>query len=183
MIRALFQFWRQALHQVHFKRAWFAALGIWLLVLVIFLAFWIPSAHREATLRESIQQEKETRLQAGRAQEEAVSYDRLSRLDDELEKKRVVPVTQARLIAEVTQLAAKEGLKLVSQDFEEDPKNRQVFHQTLILSGRYPALRQFLAETEKLPVLTVADQLRLDRENSGLVRATLLLVTYGGSGR
>jgi hypothetical protein len=179
---SILAFCRYALRQPKVKRAAWAAclwLGLDLLVLAL---FWGPAAFQHHRLEKGIQDYRRSEREARQAVENSRRYEELVKRAANLEAKWETPVSQAGLIESLTRLCAKNGLRVVSQDFDVTPAKGggQSFRQNLALVGSYSSLRRFLAGLEGLPSLTVVEQSRLERESEGAsrIRASLQLSTF-----
>jgi hypothetical protein len=178
----LLGFCRYALLQPKVKRAAWAAC-LWLaLDLLVLALFWGPAAFQHYRLEKGIQDYRRAEREARQAAENSQQYGELVKRAAGLEAKWETPVTQAGLIESLTRLSAKNGLRVVSQDFDVPPAKGggQSFRQNLALEGSYASLRHFLAGLEILPSLTVVEQSRLEREgeDASRVRASLQLSTF-----
>jgi hypothetical protein len=175
-------FFRYALLHPKVKRAALAASFFLVLDLVLLAVFWGPAAFRYYRLEKGIEDFRQAEKTTQQAREEAQLYGQLVKRVKVLESKWDTAVTQSGLIKSLTKLSAKNGLKVVSQDFDVAAARGggRSFKQNLALVGTYTSLRRFLEDLENLPTLTVVQQARLERvgEAGGQVRAILQLCTY-----
>jgi Tfp pilus assembly protein PilO len=178
----LLSFCRYALLHPKVKRAAWAACLLLALDLLVLALFWGPIAFQHYRLEKGIRDYRRAEREARQAQENSRQYEQLVKRAGSLEAKWETPVTQAQLIESLTRLSSKNGLKVISQDFDVAPARGggQSFRQNLALVGGYTSLRRFLTGLESLPSLTVVEEARLEREGEGLsgVRASLQLSTF-----
>jgi hypothetical protein len=169
------------LHPKVKKAAWAACLCLVLDLLVLAL-FWGPVAFQHHRLEKGIRDYRRAEREARQAVENSQQYEQLVKRAASLEAKWETPVTQSELIESLTRLSSKNGLKVISQDFDVTPGKGggQSFRQNLALAGSYASLRHFLAGLENLPSLTVVETARLEREGlaGSEVRASLQLSTF-----
>jgi Tfp pilus assembly protein PilO len=171
-----------ALKHPKMKMAFGTALGLGALDLLVLAFFWWPSAYQHHQWVKKTDDCRREQLEAGRAQETALRYGKLSKRVRLLETKWETAATQSALIESINRLASKDGLRVVSQDFEmENAKSGgKSLKQGLSLTGSYGSLKQFLADLENLKTLTVVEQARLERAGEGgsRVQAVLKLRTF-----
>ena len=175
-------FCRYALKHPKVLRAARASAFFLALDLLVLVFFWGPLAFEHHRLVKGIGDYREAVLRDRRAREEGLRYGRLVGRVKVLEAKWSTPVTQAQLIESLTRLSRKNGLKVVSQDFDVDPAKGggRTFKQNIALVGSYSSLRRFLADLENLATLTTVEKARLERagDSGAEVRAVLELSTF-----
>ncbi len=182
--RQIVEFCFYSLKHPRVKVAAVAAIFIFGVNLILFLFFCMPAALQNHRLQRAIDDHQSKILEINRAQTLADRYENLSKRVSVLETKWASPNTQSELIRSLDRLAAKEGLKVVSQDFDLQPSggSGKCFVQNITLTGNYVSLKKFLDELENLPTLTLVEQARLERIGEGVqVRANLELTTYNKS--
>jgi len=152
--------------------------------LILFGFFYMPVALRNHQLQKAIDDHQNKISEINREQALIGRYENLSKRVSFLETKWAASNSQSELIRSLDRLAAKEGLKIVSQDFDLQPSGTggKCFVQNITLLGNYKSLKIFLDELENLPTLTLVEQARLERVGEGAqIRANLELTTYSKS--
>lgn len=162
-----------------------AALSLAALNLALVAFYWVPSAWRHHQAASAIESLRRSRLEAEQAGDLFRRYQDLLKRAGVLEAKWKTPASQSSLVGALDRLAAKNGLKVLSQDFNAgtSKKGGTVLEENLSVVGAYPSLRHFLADLEGLKTLTVVEEARLERaeEEGGRVRAILKLSTFSRS--
>jgi hypothetical protein len=182
--RQVLEFFFYSLKHPKVKLATGAAVFFLVLDLILFCFFWLPVALQNHRLQKGIEDHQKEVLEISRAQALADRYEYISKRVNILESKWASPVSQSELIRSLDRLAAREGLKVISQDFDLHPSvgNGECFIQNITLIGNYRSLRKFLDDLEDLSTLTLVEQARLERVGDGAhVRANLVLTTYNKS--
>lgn len=167
------------------RHGMFAVLAAALLALVIMLAWWGPAQREHAQLLHSIDARRAAMVegvrsaQVARAQREALPVVAL------LEKKLQAHSGQAELIQGIARLAARRGVRVVSQSFDEGKAQRgdAAIYLELGLLGDYPSLRRLMGDLAALPmwIEVVEERLELVNASGGQVKAQMRLLTYRGT--
>lgn len=164
------------------RHAMFALLAAAILCIVIVLAWWGPAKREQAQLSQNIDAKRAAMVaavrtaQVAQAQREALPAVAL------LEKKLEVRTGQADLIQGIARLAAKRGVRVLSQSFDEGRvqySDAQLYLE-LGLLGDYASLRKLMSDLATLPMWIEVVEARLERTGEGgaLVRAQMRLLTY-----
>lgn len=160
--------------------------GLCCLDLLVAAFFFCPAAWRHHQLAGGIAAYRNSQREAAEARQRALQYGELLQRVSVLEEKWKAPAAQSALISAVNRFASRNGLRVVSQDFESEKTKTGVesLNQEISLQGSYRALRGFLADLEDLGTLTVVEQTRLERAGQGgnSLRAVLKLRTFSPGG-
>jgi len=145
------------------------------------LAAWWPAQRGNAALETEIAAKRRTLSQTRQAQELVGAYAKAAKEVALLERKLEHAATQAQLVESFARLAARHGVKVVGETYDE---GRSAAAQTglsaeLSVQGAYPALRDFLRELSALPTWSEVQEVRLETaRESGLQKGRIRIMTY-----
>lgn len=150
---------------------------IWMGVAAI---WWLPAHHQHAQLAAKIATRRAMIVNAARAASVADAARKAQAGLALFEKKLAAHAGQAELIRDVARLAAKRGMHVVSQSFDEGRSQQGdgSLYLNLGLTGRYPALRHLVADFAGLPLWLEVVEVHIEQTGAGRVRAQLRLLTY-----
>lgn len=174
---------RYALRSPAVRHALWALLATALAGAVIALGWWGPARREQAQLQAQLDARRVALVQAQQQQQAMrAQQDVLPRLAA-LESKLRAQTSQAELIQGIAALAARRGVRVVSQSFEEgrpQPGQAQPLYLDLGLVGDYVALRHWMADLATLPpwLEILEERLEPAAQGGSLVRAQLRLLTY-----
>jgi len=157
-----------------------AAAALAILLLVVF-AYWRPAYDRYAALAGRVESLRKDLVGAMRDEALARTYDKTRKDIVRLEKKLDAESGQAALVDNVTNLARKSHVSVISESYEEGHEDSGYvpLFQVIALEGGYDDIRQFLSGVQRLPTWTVVRETRLERmHHSRAIKAILTLVTY-----
>ncbi len=162
-----------------------AALASFLLLILaagVAFGYWWPANRQHSILMAAIDSQRRTAVEVMQAAHVTHAY-RSAQSDVELlEWKLDAAGGQSDLVKSIERIAAKRGVRIVSQSYEEArPKgDYAVLILDIGLRVTYPALREFLADVDTLPVWIEVQEMNLERarDQDGLLKAGLRLLTY-----
>jgi hypothetical protein len=157
-----------------------AASLVWAILGAGALVLGVPVLWEHSRLENSIARLRTSHLDSLRAVEERAAYDHLLKRCGELEAKWDRRVTPSLLVGSLAELAARQGLKVLSQDCQRKESPVPCYRQTLTLQGSYRSWRGFLGALEDLPTLTEVSETRLDRAEAG-IQGSLVVDTFSRS--
>ena len=168
------------------RRGLWALLVATLCCLLIVLAWWGPAKLEQVQLSRQLDAHRAARVQAERLRQATRAQQQVLPAVEMLEKKLQVQAAQADLIQGIARLAARRGVRVASQSFDEgrpQPGAAQALYLELGLLGDYAALRRLMGDLATLPMwIEVAEErLELAGQGSTLVKAQLRLLTYRSS--
>lgn len=166
--------------------------GLWALLaaalgcLLIVLAWWGPARREQMQLTSQLDAHRSTRVQAERLQQATRAQQQVLPAVEMLEKKLQVQAAQADLVQGIARLAARRGVRVASQAFDEgrpQPGAAQALYLELGLLGDYAALRRLMGDLVTLPmwIEVVEERLELAGQGGALVKAQWRLLTYRSS--
>lgn len=163
-------------------RASIAALIVSALALLAVAAgYWWPAERAAASIEAKIEDRRREIANADSSARVANASELAARQLAQIEKKLDASVTQAVLVQNLSGLARRHNVRIVSQSYEEGkPKGgyASLVHD-LTLQGAYPELRGFIADLQGLPAFTVVQEAVLGRASgTNAIRAQLNMVTY-----
>ena len=148
----------------------------------IALAWWGPAKREHAQLLRSIDAKRAAMVAAVRSGQVAQAQREALPVVARLEKKLEVRASQAELIQGIARLAARRGVRVVSQAFDEGKVQGSAapLYLELGLQGDYLSLRRLMGDLATLPMWIEVVEERLERagENGALVKAQMRLLTY-----
>lgn len=158
-----------------------AGLLILLVVSGIAFGYWWPAHREQQTLVAQIETQRRVAVEAMQAGEIARAYHSAKSAAEALERKLNASTGQADLVKSIERLAARRGVRIVSQAFEEAKTKNE--HSPLFLDiglqANYSSLRGFLSDLHGLPVWVEVQEVSLERSrDSGTIKAGLRLLTY-----
>src|SRR5262249_12293345 len=107
------------------------------------------------------------------------AYTRASKDASALEKKLATAATQSQLVQEFARLARRNGVKIVSETYEEARGPQPSLSAELAVQGDYPALHEFVRELSSLPTWSEVQEVRLESaQGSASQRGRIRIVTY-----
>lgn len=164
------------------RQAMFALLAMTIICIVIVLAWWGPAKREQAQLSRNIDAKRAAMVAAVRSAQIAQAQRETLPAVALLEKKLEVRTGQADLIQGIARLAAKRGVRVLSQSFDEGrvQYNDAQLYLELGLLGDYASLRKMMSDMATLPMWIEVVEARLERAGEGgaLVRAQMRLLTY-----
>jgi hypothetical protein len=148
-------------------------------VMLAALALWWP-AHRDASaLEERIAGKRRALADARHNYDLLSAYTKASRDVASLEKKLAYAATQSQLVASFARLAHRNGVRIVSETYEEARGAQPALSAELTVQGEYPALREFLRELSALPTWSEVQEVRLESAHGAAgQRGRIRIVTY-----
>ncbi len=154
--------------------------------LLIVLAWWGPAKREQLQLTRELDERRLVRAHTERLQQAARAQQQVQPTLAALEKKLQVRAAQADLIQGIARLAARRGVRVVAQSFDEgrpQPGQAQPLYLELGLLGDYVALRRLTGDLATLPMWLeiVEERLELAGPGSSQVKAQLRLLTYRGA--
>jgi Tfp pilus assembly protein PilO len=151
------------------------------LVLLVGALFWWPAqrAHNQAAAEADVK--RKTLMTVMHAKEIARAHALATKQIEVLERKLNADKVQASLVEQLSALAGKHGIKIVSEVFEQgrEQKGYLPLHLELNVQGSYSGLRGFLIGLQSLPTWTYVQEGAITADqNRGVLKARLRLVTY-----
>ncbi|MFA6902437.1 MAG: type 4a pilus biogenesis protein PilO [Gallionellaceae bacterium] len=164
------------------RQAMFALLAMTIICIVIVLVWWGPAKREQVQLSQNINDRRAAMVAAVRTAQVAQAQRDALPAVALLEKKLEVRTGQADLIQGIARLAAKRGVRVLSQSFDEGRvqySDAQLYLE-LGLQGDYASLRKMMSDMATLPMWIEVVEARLERTGEGgaLVRAQMRLLTY-----
>jgi hypothetical protein len=143
-------------------------------------------AHRSAVshvdqLKSDLKQQTVLLNDTDRAQEFLETFQHVSAEIQIIETKLDYAATPGQLIEDVTKLAARHRVAIVSEAYEEGRRNGvlQTLNSELSVRGSYAAIRGFLLEIPELRAWTEVHEVLLERgRDAGAVNAKIHLATF-----
>jgi len=160
----------------------YAALGAWGVALIVALLYWTPEWREMAQARRAVAHERAQALAAMERRTLVRAY-RLAQLHiPGIEKKMIAPHVQTSLVVHLGALAKRHQLQILGERYGEvrHPGRYRVLTLDMDLMGRYPALRGFLVDLNRLPTWTLvrAGRITAIPGPPGWIKAHLRLATY-----
>lgn len=159
-----------------------AAFASFALALLLGGFFWWPAQREQAQAAAEVDAKRQTLMAAMHAEEITHAHALASEQIDALERKLDARNVQAGLVDQLTRLANKHGIRIVSEVFEQGREQQGYVPLRLELNvqGSYPALRGFLMDLQVLPTWTYVQEGAINTaDNSrGGLKARLRLITY-----
>jgi Tfp pilus assembly protein PilO len=144
-------------------------------------AAWWPAQRGNAALETDIAAKRRTLSQTRQAQELVGAYAKAAKEVALLERKLKHAATQAQLVESFARLAARHGVKIVGETYDEGrgAAGQAGLSAELSVQGPYPALREFLRELSALPTWSEVQEVRLETaRESGLQKGRIRIMTY-----
>lgn len=173
---------RYSLRCAAVRRAAMTAAASAAISITIAIAWWGPAKQEQARLQGAVDAirianaENARMASAVQAEHEALQSVAL------LEKKLAMPASQAELIQGVDRLAARRGVRVVAQSFDEGKAQHKdgALYMELGLVGNYGSLRGLMGDLASLPMWVEVVEVRFDRggDDGAPLRAQLRLLTY-----
>ena len=164
------------------RHGMFAMLVAATICIMVLLVWWGPAKREQAQLLRNIDARRAAMVEAVRSAQVAHAQREALPAVALLEKKLEARAGQADLIQGVARLAAKRGVRVVSQSFDEgraQHSDAQLYLE-LGLLGDYASLRRLMSDLATLPMWIEVVEARIERAGEGgtLVRAQMRLLTY-----
>jgi Tfp pilus assembly protein PilO len=175
---------RYSLRSPAVRNGGYAALAAAFAFLVVVLGWWAPAQHEYLALQQAIDLQRAATADAARSAEVLRTEHGAKQAVALVEKKLEVSASQADLIQGVAKLAARRGVRVVAQAFDEGrgQRNDAPLYMDIGLVGSYSALRGMMGDLVTLPMWAEVVEARLDRSGEGAaIRAQLRLLTYRGA--
>lgn len=180
-LRPLLENWRYATRHPVVKTA-LASLMLLLIMVGIASAYWWPADREHRSLMARIDTLRRAAVEAMQAADVARAYRAVQSAVEVQEQKLNTPGGQADLVKSIERIAVKRRVRIVSQAYEEAKVKGDfaALYLDIGLQADYPSLREFLADLHTLPVWIEVQEMNLERsrEHSGLIKASLRLLTY-----
>lgn len=163
----------------------YALLGAAAVFLVVIAAWWLPAQREHAQLEQDISTRRRAVVDAVREAGVADAQRKAQAAVSILENKLAAHAGQAEIIGDVARLAAKRGMRVITQSFDEGrtQSGKDALYLNLGLTGSYPSLRLLLNDLAALPVWLEVVEAHIERASGGgEIRAQLRLATYRASG-
>lgn len=151
------------------------------LALLVGGLFWWPAQRGQAQAAAEADAKRKTLMMTMHAKEIARAHALASKQIDVLERKLNADNVQATLVDQLSRLATKHGIKIVSEVFEQgrEQKGYVPLHLELNVQGSYGGLRAFLVGLQSLPTWTYVQEGAITaNQNHGGLKARLRLITY-----
>jgi len=155
--------------------------------LIIMSAFWLP-VHKQYDQTEqaiSVTYKEAAQRQSLAATAQAVSEARKQL--DSVEKKFTENWNQASLVANLADLAKQHHVTIIDQRYTQQQSEEDAslpytkITQDLLVEGRYPELRKFIAGISRLPALNIIKSISMERTGkNALVKTWLKIDTLSG---
>lgn len=163
--------------------------GLWALLLaalgclLIVLAWWGPAKREQMQLSSQLDAHRAERVQVERLQQATRAQQQVLPAVEALEEKLQVQAAQADLVQGIARLAARRGVRVASQAFDEgrpQPGAARPLYLELGLLGDYAALRRLMGDLATLPmwIEVVEERLELAGQGGAQVKAQWRLLTY-----
>lgn len=150
--------------------------------LVAGLFWWAPAKREHAELAGLIESRRREAVDAALATDLARAAERAGAGIALFEKKLDAGINQSQLVQNISGLAARDGVRVVNQSFDEGKTHDGVvtFYIDLSVEDSYEALRDFIGELARLEAWVEVQDARIERarEGAGAVKAQLRLVSY-----
>lgn len=164
------------------KRAWIASVVAIVVTLGVWLAYWLPLQNNISVLQQEITLKRRALVNTVEQQKMVNAYRRVSKQVGVLKGKLRYRGSQSDLVRNLTRLAKKHRVTIVSESFDEG-KTKHGYSSLILdlnLRGSYPAIRAFIRDIPSLPSWSVIQSARLEasRKNRQRIKTTLRLVTY-----
>lgn len=167
------------------QHAMFATLAAAIICIVIVLTWWGPAKREQALLLRNIDAKRAAKVEAVRSAQITSAHRKAVHAVALLEQKLEVRTGQADLIQGIARLAAKRGVRVMAQSFDEGRVQRgdAQLYLELGLLGDYTSLRSLMSDFTTLPMWIEVVEARLEHsgESGSPVRAQMRLLTYRGS--
>lgn len=163
------------------RLALYGLLGTAVVFLAVAGAWWLPAKHKYTQLERDITTRREAIVDTVREAEVAVAQRKAQSVIALLDKKLSAHVGQAELIRDVARLAARRGMRVTTQSFDEGQtqSGQDALYLNLGLTGSYPSLRLLLNDFAALPVWLEVVEAHIESvDRGGRIRAQLRLATY-----
>src|SRR3954465_7679210 len=150
-------------------------------LLAVSLAAWWPAQRSSAALEGEIAAKRRALAQTRQAHELVGAYAKAAKEVAVLERKLEHAATQAQLVESFARLAAKHGVKIVGETYDEGrgAGAQAGLSAELSVQGPYPALREFLRELSALPTWSEVQEVRLETaRESGMQKGRIRIMTY-----
>ena len=153
---------------------------------IITLALWLPVYSEYSTAwKENVLSKSEIRKVSLR-NELSDAYQLNTKRVSKIEKKLRIRISQAEIINDISRLAQRNGINIVSESYSagESIEGYELLNQNLVAEGGYSSIRQFLREIDQLAVWTVSQEVRLKNLNAKdkKISARLKLAIYTKAG-
>lgn len=160
-----------------------ALLAAALVCLLIAVFWWGPARREQLQLTQQIDARRAALVRAEQLRQAARAYQRVLPALAAQEGKRQARAAQADLVQGIARLAARRGVRVVSQSFDEgkpQPGQAQPLYLDLGLVGDYLALRRLAGDLATLPMWLEIVEERLESAGQGgtAVKAQLRLLSY-----
>lgn len=145
------------------------------------LFYWRPMHVEQVRLSAQIRKQRSELIRVMRETAVARTYARSRRTIGRLAHKRDAPSNQAALVYNLTTLAQRSHVDVISESYQEGRKQAGYvpLYQVIELNGSYNDVRRFLFGIKSLPTWTLTQETRLRRMHTGRnIKATVTLVTY-----
>lgn len=176
------------LHQLHqgllirqYRVALMAAAISSVLFVLVFMFWYWPAASEHAQLKAALRAELDGVGVASRQAQLAARLHAARLYIDEANKKLAHKARQGALVRDVRRLVTRHKMRIESESFRRrnDDSGMYIIEQTLIVSGTYHNLHQFLGGLDRLASWTLVDQAHIKREKRHRhIRASLRLLSY-----
>jgi Tfp pilus assembly protein PilO len=158
-----------------------AALAVLAIVLV---AVWLPGDRSRRGIEREIERRRADIVRMREQQEVAFAYEKARGGVELLEQKLAYAATQAQQVTDISQLARKHGVSLLTQAYEESARRNEPprLYTEIAVQGSYRSLESFIADLPQLPSWTESQDLVIERSREGrAVKGRIRLVTYRGA--
>ena len=153
-----------------------------LMAVVLELGYWWPAYREHRTLIAQIETQRRAAVDALHAADVARAYRTAKSAAGVLEQKLNASSGQSDLVKSIERLAAKRHVRITSQAYEEGKAKSEYLplYLDIGLQANYVSLREFLVDIHTLPMWVEVQEMAFERsrEHSGLIKATLRLLTY-----
>lgn len=167
-------------------RAALVVLSISLVILfLVVLAYWLPVRHATVSLTEELDHYRRIAHDKRYSAELAIAVKRATLQVEEVEKKLNQTAVQSVLVQNLSILAQRHGLRILTSNYDEGKvqDGYQPITHELSVQGGYSGVRGFLADIPSLPTLTVLEDSTITRNRGGgSLKAVLLFRTWRRSG-
>ena len=162
-------------------RAGLAATALLVPAAVVVIAMWWPLHEQKLQLEEEVTALTESIRDRAGVAAAAAAYTRSKQGAALLEAKLKHAATQAQLVDDLSRLARANGVRIVSETYEEirRPSGQALLNADLVVRGSYASTRKFLQALSTLPTWSEIDEVTLEKgREPNTIAGKLRIVTY-----
>jgi Tfp pilus assembly protein PilO len=149
---------------------------------VVSLALWWPAHDRMQNLQSQFSDAKRELIDRQQLMKGLTAYESAQKSAASLQAKLEYGGTQAQLVEDISRLARSQGVRIVSEAYEEDRRrggSHSVLNADLAVQGDYRSLRGFIDGLGSLPSWSEIDSVELERaREAGVINGKVRIVTY-----